>query len=874
MFEGTVNRVFFTGKFDTGNLHEVSEGKISYYQPQKKSEADPVTAKPKYDSLEYDFLKKADRHFTLKTRPDAFGQPKQSGNRSWYHFAIKNESSNDLKVTLNIVDLNKHSKLYQQGLRPVVRCSGDDYKPVSDLHKDNFIEKNWRRLRWSAIAFGNVEEYGFCISFPVILPPGQYFYLAFCYPFSYTSSLRLLDLISQKVQVYNSHNGTDKIQYESRLLCKSYENRDVNLITITEKDKKRETAQHLNTTESSNFDNTLDSEDPEFTELDSSILNSSTLNSSKLSSKQNGDWMVYSDSESVIKTPFHEKHSHKKCIIVTARVHPGETPGQLNFSGFLRFVLSNDPRAIILRKHFVIRLVPILNPDGVYRGHFRMDYFGNNLNRFYIDHDPKYQPQCYALKTLIGWMVDARNSKTGQLQTDHLPTNNHSNFVDNVFFIDMHAHATKRGCFLFGNYLQDHAQQIENVLYAKLAEQNSVYFDFDNSNFSEKNMHVVDKRDGMARDGCTRVAFYKLFNLRHCYTLESNYNSGRWPARKLLPHSGKFLRELDNAEESSKLNWLMNLQDFKSGSGSPSGVYTDESCWLEVGAGLAVSILDVYQLMPKYLSRIPIFERIHEAAEKTLPSYVRGMKLTKAKSNASLKKEKSEIKKNSRNTNSGKKGSRLKPIQKYSENNHSDSGLNKTPEVHNSIKTLVNLSEPNLRKLQIKSPESRDTNLRKINTGSVSASSKSSTESRTNSTQPSSSVKKNSKISVKNTTSSYKASKYTTSKSSMENGKTPMKVVSSDVGDARALASIVQGYFDPRSQLHNNTVSSSSSSIFPNREKKKVMRDSKKYIGDLRSLPRKFDQRSVSGEMSISTAKLRFKRVPEIAKNSNSLKLE
>ena len=159
MFEGTVNRVFFTGKFDTGNLHEVSEGKISYYQPQKKSEADPVTAKPKYDSLEYDFLKKADRHFTLKTRPDAFGQPKQSGNRSWYHFAIKNESSNDLKVTLNIVDLNKHSKLYQQGLRPVVRCSGDDYKPVSDLHKDNFIEKNWRRLRWSAIAFGNVEEY-------------------------------------------------------------------------------------------------------------------------------------------------------------------------------------------------------------------------------------------------------------------------------------------------------------------------------------------------------------------------------------------------------------------------------------------------------------------------------------------------------------------------------------------------------------------------------------------------------------------------------------------------------------------------------------------------------------------------------------------
>lgn len=99
-----------------------------------------------------------------------------------------------------------------------------------------------------------------------------------------------------------------------------------------------------------------------------------------------------------------------------------------------------------------------------------------------------------------------------------------------------------------------------------------------------------------------------------------------------------------------------------------------------------------------------------------------------------------------------------------------------------------------------------------------------------------------------------------------------MKVVSSDVGDARALASIVQGYFDPRSQVHN--ASSSSSPIFPCRDAKKVMRDSKKYIGDLRSLPRKFDQKSISGEMSISTAKLRFKRVPEIAKKSNRLKLE
>lgn len=169
MFEGTVNKVFFTANFDTGNLHQVSEGKITYYNPVPKNEKEATTAsaastkpslpKPKYDTIEFDYLKKADRHFILKTRPDAYGQAKQSGNRSWYHFCIKNESSNDLNVTLNIVDLNKHNKLYQQGLRPVIRCSGEQYKPVSDLHREYFIEKDWKRLRWSSIAFGNVEDY-------------------------------------------------------------------------------------------------------------------------------------------------------------------------------------------------------------------------------------------------------------------------------------------------------------------------------------------------------------------------------------------------------------------------------------------------------------------------------------------------------------------------------------------------------------------------------------------------------------------------------------------------------------------------------------------------------------------------------------------
>ena len=32
---------------------------------------------------------------------------------------------------------------------------------------------------------------------------------------------------------------------------------------------------------------------------------------------------------------------------------------------------------------FVIKVVPMLNPDGVFHGHYRMDIFNQNLNRYY-----------------------------------------------------------------------------------------------------------------------------------------------------------------------------------------------------------------------------------------------------------------------------------------------------------------------------------------------------------------------------------------------------------------------------------------------------------------------------------------------------------
>lgn len=85
----------------------------------------------------------------------------------------------------------------------------------------------------------------------------------------------------------------------------------------------------------------------------------------------------------------------KPVVFVSARVHPGETPASYAMKGVIDFLTStSDLRANLLRKMFVFMIVPMINVDGVYHGHFRMDTEGRNLNRYYIKPNPikQYSP--------------------------------------------------------------------------------------------------------------------------------------------------------------------------------------------------------------------------------------------------------------------------------------------------------------------------------------------------------------------------------------------------------------------------------------------------------------------------------------------------
>ena len=77
----------------------------------------------------------------------------------------------------------------------------------------------------------------------------------------------------------------------------------------------------------------------------------------------------------------------------------------------------------------------MINPDGVYDGHYRMDIFNQNLNRYYKDPDPDTTPVPFACKELLKYYNEA-----GRL----------------FYYCDLHGHPNRKGHFVYGNALKDY----------------------------------------------------------------------------------------------------------------------------------------------------------------------------------------------------------------------------------------------------------------------------------------------------------------------------------------------------------------------------------------------------------------------------------
>uniref|UniRef100_A0A8C5HY36 Cytosolic carboxypeptidase-like protein 5 n=1 Tax=Gouania willdenowi TaxID=441366 RepID=A0A8C5HY36_GOUWI len=532
--EARFGNIVFSSKFDSGNLARVEKVENGISSPPSD------TASPGSGLT-------SDYEFNVWTQPDCAGTEHENGNRSWFYFNVQGAVPGKL-MKINVMNMNNQRKLYSQGMAPLVRTVPG--------------KNRWERIRDRPTI--KIVDSQFVLTFTHRISEVRKAttYFSFCYPFSYTECqemLQQLDRSFPNAAQLSPSSTPDTVYYYRELLCHSVDGNRVDLITVT------------------NCNGMQEEREARLPQL-------------------------FPDTN----TPRPHVFSCKRVFFLSSRVHPGETPSSFVFNGFLNFILRrDDPRAHALRDMFVFKLIPMLNPDGVVRGHYRTDSRGVNLNRQYLNPNPELHPSIYAAKTLLLYhhvhnRLNQTHSNSSSNSVSHgctqpsplnnKPSNQHpapaltalevslnqrntekdgnpalplvpmvteeSTWLTKdvekasvpvdvaapqveepkpvppkeggvAYYVDLHGHASKRGCFMYGNNLPDESQQVENMLYPKLIAVNSAHFDFIGCNFTEKNMYARDKRDGQSKEGSGRVAIHKAIGLLHSYTLECNYNTGK-----------------------------------------------------------------------------------------------------------------------------------------------------------------------------------------------------------------------------------------------------------------------------------------------------------------------------------------------------------
>lgn len=81
----------------------------------------------------------------------------------------------------------------------------------------------------------------------------------------------------------------------------------------------------------------------------------------------------------------YEEVRKRKGIVISSRVHPGETGSSFMMKGIIDYLVGPSLGARMLRDNFVFKIIPMMNPDGVINGNTRCSLAGVDLNRIWIE---------------------------------------------------------------------------------------------------------------------------------------------------------------------------------------------------------------------------------------------------------------------------------------------------------------------------------------------------------------------------------------------------------------------------------------------------------------------------------------------------------
>ncbi|NWI15558.1 CBPC4 carboxypeptidase, partial [Crypturellus soui] len=201
-----------------------------------------------------------------------------------------------------------------------------------------------------------------------------------------------------------------------------------------------------------------------------------------------------------------EQFCNRPYVFLMARVHPGESNASWVMKGTLEFLVSSDPIADLLRKCFIFKIVPMLNPDGVINGNHRCSLSGDDLNRQWVTPSSELHPTIYHSKGLLYYLRSVGRAP--------------------LVFCDYHGHSQKKNVFLYGCSIKETLWQAgcvvdtsvitEDVGYRtlpKILDKVAPAFVMNSCSF------LVEK----SRESTARVVAWQEMGVLRSYTMESTY---------------------------------------------------------------------------------------------------------------------------------------------------------------------------------------------------------------------------------------------------------------------------------------------------------------------------------------------------------------
>ncbi|XP_054728956.1 cytosolic carboxypeptidase Nna1 isoform X2 [Anastrepha obliqua] len=200
--------------------------------------------------------------------------------------------------------------------------------------------------------------------------------------------------------------------------------------------------------------------------------------------------------------PDEEAMRKKKAIVVSARVHPSETPASWMMKGLMDFITGETLAAKRLRHRFIFKLIPMLNPDGVIVGNTRNSLTGKDLNRQYRTVIRETYPSIWYTKAMVKRLIDEYKV---------------------VLYCDMHAHSRKHNIFVYGceNKRNPEKKLTEQVFPLMLHKNVADKFSFESCKFKVQR----------SKEGTGRIVVWML-GITNSYTIEASFGGSSLGSRK------------------------------------------------------------------------------------------------------------------------------------------------------------------------------------------------------------------------------------------------------------------------------------------------------------------------------------------------------